>query len=200
MTHAHEDHAAGLAGILRRLPVGRVLTAAEGQAAYRASLGLSAAEMAATSFASAEEGTKFSLDGVEIEVLFAPDAPKRGHSGNEASNVYRVSYGNASFLFTGDLEKGQEAQLLEKAGGMLRSTVLKVGHHGSKTSTSAPFLAAVAPRWAMICVGAGNRFGHPAKETLDALNGAGAKTYRTDRDGAVVFRTDGKAMRVETYR
>ena len=200
LTHAHEDHAAGLAGILRRLPVERVLTAAEGQAAYQASMGLSAAEMAATRFITAEEGMRLTLDGVTVEVLFAPDAPKQGRSGNEASNVYRVSYGKASFLFTGDLEKEQEARLLEKFPDALRSTVLKVGHHGSKTSTSAPFLAAVAPRWAVIEVGAGNRFGHPAKETLDALRDAGAETYRTDKDGAIVFHTDGETMRVETYR
>ena len=199
LTHCHEDHAAGLAGVLRRLPVGRVLTAAEGQGAYQASMGLSAAEMAATPFMAVEEGTRLSLDGVTIEVLFAPDAPKIGRSGNEGSNVYRVSYGKASFLFTGDLEKEQETRLLEKATHALQSTVLKVGHHGSKTSTSEPFLAAVAPRWAVIDVGAGNRFGHPAKETLDALSVAGVETYRTDKDGAIVFRTDGNSMRVETY-
>ena len=200
LTHAHEDHAAGLAGVLRRLPVQHVLTAAEGLPAYQASLGLSAAEMGAASFAAAEEGTRLTLDGVSVDVLFAPEAPKNGRSGNEASNVYRVSYGRASFLFTGDLEKEQEAQLLEKAPDMLRSSVLKVGHHGSKTSTSEPFLAAVSPRWAVISVGAGNRFGHPAQETLDALKGAGTETYRTDKDGAIVFHTDGNSMRVETYR
>ena len=199
LTHAHEDHAAGLAGILRRLPVGRVLTASEGQPTYQASLGLSAAEMAATPFLPVEEGTRITLDGVNVDVLFAPNAPKRGRSGNEASNVYRVSYGKASFLFTGDLEKEQEARLLDKSPGSLQSTVLKVGHHGSKTSTSAPFLAAVAPRWAVIDVGAGNRFGHPAKETLDALADSKVETYRTDKDGAIVFRTDGQSMRVETY-
>ena len=199
LTHAHEDHAAGLAGILRRLPVGRVLTAAEGHLAYQASLGLSAAELATTPFIAVEEGTRLTLDGVTVDVLFAPDASKHGRSGNEISNVYRVSYGKASFLFTGDLEKEQEAKLLEKTPGALQSTVLKVGHHGSKTSTSEPFLAAVAPRWAVIDVGAGNRFGHPAKETLEALTDAKVETYRTDRDGAIVFRTDGNSMRVETY-
>ena len=199
LTHAHEDHAAGLAGILRRLPVGRVLTASEGQPAYQASLGLSAAEMAATPFLPVEEGTRLTLDGVTVDVLFAPDTSKHGRSGNEVSNVYRVSYGKASFLFTGDLEKEQEARLLEKSPDSLQSTVLKVGHHGSKTSTSAPFLAAVAPRWAVIDVGAGNRFGHPSKETLDALADSKVETYRTDKDGAIVFRTDGQSMRVETY-
>ncbi len=202
LTHAHEDHAAGLAGVLRRLPVGRVLTAAEGQSIYQASMGLSAAEMAATPFVAAEEGMRLNLDGVTVDVLFAPDAsktPKRGRSGNEVSNVYRVSYGKASFLFTGDLEKEQEARLLEKSPELLQSTVLKVGHHGSKTSTSPNFLAAVAPHWAVIDVGAGNRFGHPARETLDALRDAGAETYRTDENGAIVFRTDGNSMKVETY-
>ncbi len=199
LTHAHEDHAAGLAGVLRRLPVGRVLTAAEGQGAYQASMGLSAAEMKAIPFTPAREGARITLDGVTVDVLFAPEAPKAGRSGNEAGNVYRVSFGDASFLFTGDLEKEQEALLLKGSPELLQSTVLKVGHHGSKTSTSGDFLSAVAPRWAVISVGAGNRFGHPARETMDALKSANVNVCRTDEDGAVVFRTDGRSMRVNTY-
>lgn len=200
LTHAHEDHAAGLAGILRRLSVGHVLTAGEGMPAYQASLGLSAKEMATTTFAAARAGMCFELDGVIVEVLFAPDAPNRADAGNEAGNVYRVRYGRASFLFTGDLLKEQEEIILKETGAdTIRSSVLKVGHHGSRTSTGEAFLAAVAPRWAVISVGADNRFGHPNAETIAALDAAEIETYRTDRDGAVVFLTDGETMRVETY-
>ena len=110
-----------------------------------------------------------------------------------------MRYGAASFLFTGDLIAAQEKAMLDE-GKEPRCTVLKVAHHGSKTSTTEAFLAAAAPRFAVISVGRDNTFGHPAAEVVERLQNAGAKIYRTDEDGAVVFRTDGKKMRVETFR
>lgn len=196
LTHAHEDHAAGAAGVIRHIPVGGVLTASEGFSAYQSSTGLSVHEMESAHFRAASPGTRLTLDGVEIDLIFSP-RPSGKKGGNEFSNVWRVSYGRASFLFTGDLEKDGEAELLRMRD--LRSTVLKVGHHGSKTSTTRGFLAAVSPKFAVIGVGADNTFGHPAPETLASLQRNGVKTYRTDEDGAVVFYTDGEHIRVETY-
>ena len=79
-------------------------------------------------------------------------------------------------------------------------TVLKVGHHGSKTSTSREFLQALQPKYAMICVGADNSFGHPNRETLEQLALHGAQIFRTDENGAVVFHTDGTHLHIETFR
>ena len=93
--------------------------------------------------------------------------------------------------------KEQELALLQAANP--QSTVLKVGHHGSRTSTSAEFVRAVAPEWAVISVGAENRFGHPNPEPLAELARRNVKLYRTDENGAVVFYTDGETMRVEPY-
>ena len=194
LTHSHADHAAGAGSIVKKLPVKAVITAGEGRAAYAKTMGLSVADPLLNKMAAAVEGQTRELDGVKIEVLYAP----RAASGeNEDSNVIRVSYGRASFLFTGDLLTEREKALLAVADP--KSTVLKVGHHGSKTSSSAEFLHEVGAGWAVISVGAGNTFGHPAKETVARITAAGAKVYRTDKDGAVVFRTDGENLRAETF-
>lgn len=197
LTHAHEDHSAGTGGILRKLPAGTVFAAHEGKEVYQAAMRLSSRDMAKTVFTAPPEGTEIIIDGVKIEVLFAPEAAGSRTSENELSNVYRVTYGNASFLFTGDLVKEKEKELIRKHN--VRSSVLKVGHHGSKTSSSEPFLSAVQPKWAVISVGDGNSFGHPNRETLQALENHGIKVYRTDQNGAVTFRTDGDVMRVDSW-
>ena len=151
------------------------------------------------------ENTCMELDGVKIEILYSPDSREvmEGNvqaTGNEYSNLIRVSYGQSSFLFTGDLVTAQEGELLRR-GTPLCSTVLKVGHHGSRTSSSEAFLQAVNPRWAVISCGYANSFGHPHKEIVQRLSRVtGAEILRTDEKGAVVFRTDGKSMKVECYR
>ena len=134
------------------------------------------------------------MDGVEVEILFAPSVG----TGNEISNVYRIRCGEVSFLITGDLVKEIEAEIL-RSGVDVSSTVLKVGHHGSATSSSEKFLRAVKPSCAVICVGYGNTFGHPRAEVLERLNNLPTKIFRTDRDGLITFRTDGKTLRVETF-
>lgn len=201
LSHAHEDHAAGAGSILRKLPVGTVFTAGEGRAAYAVSMGLSTADPLLGRFVELKTGETYSIDGVRIEVLTAPVAARQEKGGsisNEACAVLRVRYGDAAFLFTGDIEAEQEAALLSSVSD-LRCTVLKVGHHGSATSTSEPFLARAKPRYAVISVGADNTFGHPRPEVLARLRAAGARTFRTDEDGAVTFRTDGRHLRAETF-
>ncbi len=199
LTHAHADHAGGSGAVLKNLAVGAVYTADEGREAYARSMGLGDASLLLQKLHPAHEGEVFEVDGVRIEVVFAPALSVKGQeAGNEASNVYRIVYGNASFLITGDLTKENEKLIMEK-GRNIHCTVLKVGHHGSNTSSSKEFLQAVAPHYAIICVGAGNSFGHPQAEVLERLRAQGAKVLRTDQDGEVKFSTDGKSMRVETY-
>lgn len=199
LTHAHEDHAGGCGSILRKMPVGKVYTAAEGIQAYARAMGLGDNDPLLHKFETAEQGSRLTADGVTIEVLYAPpQAPEENLAGNEASNVYRISYGRASFLITGDLTKEKEADMLAK-GIHPASTVLKAGHHGSDTSSSEEFLKAVAPRFAVFCVGADNSFGHPKPSVLKRYEEAGITSWRTDLDGAIVFHTDGKKLSVSTY-
>lgn len=195
LSHVHEDHAAGVGGILKHIPVNAVITANEGIENYQKSMRVGKEIMDKTSFKVANKGEVYMIDGVKVEVL---RAPKIAAGENEMSNLYRVSYGKASALVTGDMTKEDELKSVENKEN-LKATILKVGHHGSKTSSSREFLKAVNPKFAVISVGADNYFGHPHKETLENLAETGAKIYRTDRDGAVFFYTDGEKMRVDKY-
>ncbi len=111
-------------------------------------------------------------------------------SNNEKSGIIKLVYGKTSFLFTGDAEKNSENFLLTKNGSFLKSDVLKISHHGSSTSSSKNFVEAVSPRFALISCGIGNKFGHPSKKVLDRLQRI--KIFRTDKDAAVLLRSDGE--------
>ena len=192
LTHVHEDHSGGAGAIIKNFPVGEIITAGEPRSEYAAVFGI--AEEFLPNMRTGHAGEIFSVDGVDVEVLFAPEIG----TGNEISNVYRIRYGDATFLITGDLVTEIEAQILS-AGIDVQSTVLKVGHHGSKTSSSEKFLRAVNPKCAVICVGYGNSFGHPRPEILERLNNLPTKIFRTDRDGLIKFRTNGNNLNVETF-
>lgn len=204
LTHAHDDHAAGVKGILAKLPVGAIGIGHEGTGDYLQVFGTGESAKTAKLLVPLKEHSTMELDGVRIDILYSPEMEKVQKSqlaatGNEFSNLIRVSYGNASFLFTGDLVAEQEAQVLA-SGTNVASTVLKVGHHGSRTSSSQAFLQAVNPRWAVISCGYNNSFGHPHKEILARIAACiQAKILRTDQQGAIVFRTDGDKMRVESF-
>ena len=111
----------------------------------------------------------------------------------------RIDYGNTSFLFTGDAEREAEQTVLD-SGQNLKATVLKVGHHGSDTSTTYPFLRAVMPQYALISVGTGNSYGHPTADTLSRLRDADVKTYRTDLQGDVFCTSDGQQVSFSVSR
>ncbi|MGQ9682236.1 MAG: ComEC/Rec2 family competence protein [Anaerolineae bacterium] len=148
-----------------------------------------------------ERGTTLDLgSSVRLQVLHpGPELLQTSAArDNNNSLVLRLSYGRASFLFTGDLETEAEMYLLRQQDLPLRATVLKVAHHGAKTATSKAFLEAVAPQVAVISVGAGNRFGHPAPEVLARLEEAGAQVWRTDSNGEVEVVTDGEQVWVRT--
>jgi competence protein ComEC len=149
----------------------------------------------------AKKGMKFDFDsGVRLEVLnpegngqWITKVRPGGSVENANSVVLRLSYGNFSMLFTGDAETETEDVMMD-SGAPLRSQVLKVGHHGSRYATSARFLKAVSPEAAVISVGANNRYGHPAPETLDRLQKAGVKIYRTDLNGEITIISDGNKL------
>ena len=199
LSHAHEDHTAGAGSIIKMIDVEHIITANEPKSEYAASMAISEQSPLLTVMRSANQGEEFDIDGVKVEVLYAPKFTGTATTGNEVSNVYRVIYGKFSALFTGDLVKENEAIILQE-GIDVKSTVLKVGHHGSKTSSSREFVEAVNPNYAIFCVGANNTFGHPRPEVVELMETVGAKIYRTDRDGAIVFTTDGKNLKVTTRR
>lgn len=204
LTHAHDDHAGGVKGILTKIPVGAIGIGHEGAGDYLQTFGTGEIGKIKKLLVPLQEGSSIELDGVRIDMLYSPESRKVQESklqatGNEFSNLIRVSYGEASFLFTGDLIAEQEQQVLAN-GTHVASTVLKVGHHGSRTSSSQEFLTAINPGWAVISCGCNNSFGHPHKEILHRLTSCTkAKILRTDQQGAIVFRTDGKSIKVESF-
>ena len=130
----------------------------------------------------------------EITVL----GPLRDYeNNNENSIVLRVDYGGTSFLFTGDMEQNAEADLMD-SGANVRADVLKVGHHGSPTSSSEAFLEAVAPSIAVISVGKDNDYGHPSADVLARLEALGTAIYRTDTQGEIIITSDGQTLTVTT--
>ena len=197
LTHAHEDHTAGAGSIIKMIDVGKIITAHEPKSEYAASMAISEQSEKLKNMKPANTGEIFNVDGVKVEVLFSPKFSGSSSTGNEISNVYRVTFGNASFLFTGDLIKENEAIILNEKIDV-KSTVLKVGHHGSKTSSSKEFVEAVNPKYAVFCVGANNTFGHPRPEVVELMEEVGAKIYRTDKDGAIIFSTTGNNMKIIT--
>ncbi|HEY1954201.1 MAG TPA: DNA internalization-related competence protein ComEC/Rec2 [Polyangiaceae bacterium] len=137
------------------------------------------------------------IGGARVDVLAPCPAASVDRPPNDNSFVLRVAYGRRAFLFEGDAEREEEGELVQRYGGALRADVLKVGHHGSKTSSTRPLLAAVSPEIAVISCGVRNRYGHPFPATLASLAAAGAHVHRTDRDGAVTVTTDGERLAID---
>jgi len=148
-----------------------------------------------------QAGNKISFqNGVKFEVL-NPSFPLisgKNHL-NENSLVLKISWKRVSFLMTGDIEDGGEVKLMEKPL-IINSHILKVSHHGSKSSSGEDFLAAVTPEVSVISVGENNFYGHPSQEVLERLKCFSSPIYRTDRYGAVTVITDGKDFKVVTIR
>ncbi|MCX6757801.1 MAG: MBL fold metallo-hydrolase [Candidatus Nomurabacteria bacterium] len=144
----------------------------------------------------ARRGMKLNLGaGAYINILF-PDRDVSTWSPNDGSIVARLSYGNNSVMLTGDATQKTEGIILGENHGesarLLKSTILKVGHHGSRTSSSSAFVQAVAPTYAVISDGRDNKYGHPHQETLNTLNSFNIKILRTDLLGTIIFKGDGK--------
>jgi competence protein ComEC len=198
LSHPHADHIGGAASVIRALRPPEVRDAAfvEPSGIYLEMLRTAA--RAGIRWQRARPGEVLELDGVRFAFL-APDSAWMQTLGdpNEASVVVRVAYGEHSVLLTGDAEHAAESWLVERNAGGLASTVLKVGHHGSATSSTPQFLDAVSPRLALVSVGAGNHYGHPSSEVMRRLSEAGATILRTDQLGTVVLHTNGAQMEVE---
>jgi competence protein ComEC len=199
ITHPDADHCGGAASVIRSLPVRRVIESDAGgwTAVYGSYHAAALARGSPPSLAWRGESIT-AAECARLYVLWpgrgrtAPLTHSRGGGSNNASIVFKLVYGNVSFLFTGDAERESEIGMIRSFGSFLRSTVLKVAHHGSDSGTSQEFLDAVRPAVALVSVGLHNRFGHPSPALLRRLDGAGVRVLRTDREGAVVLVTDGR--------
>lgn len=205
LTHPHLDHLSGLVEALKRYQIGQIITTAlsSDSPVYQEWLDTIKDKNIACSVA--VSGQEIDLaQGTKMAVLSAPaDATTIPTDDfDENSLILKLSRQNIGFLFMADAGQETEDRLLFRRAD-LSCTVLKVGHHGSSTSTTSEFLAVARPQAALISVGADNTFGHPDLEVLDRLKasvGAEEKLYRTDRDGTVEFITDGKTLKLKIQR
>jgi beta-lactamase superfamily II metal-dependent hydrolase len=200
-TQPDADHMGGLPGVLENFPVVTVAFSGQVHTTKTYERFLTDVRDLNVSTIKVRTGTAIPFDpALTIEVVwpeeeFVQDEDDR----NNASVVFRLTYGQVSFLFTGDAEGPAERAILTSGAGV-NSTILKVGHHGSRTSTSEDFLAAIDPQIAVISAGEGNQYGHPHQEVLDRLNRAGVQVYRTDLSGTITITTDGSTIDVATDR
>src|SRR3989339_2044008 len=197
ITHPHLDHYGGLVDVLDNYKInfetdsGNDNPESKGFDIYARKL---EEEKAKRIFA--KRGMRVNLDeGLYLDILL-PVINKKGMSAHDEMVVARLVYGNNSFLLTGDMEDNLESFLLS-FGGSIKSDVLKVGHHGSKTSTSEKFLGNVSPDLAVISAGKNNKYGHPHKEVTERLARFEIPVLRTDEKGTIILKSDGEKIMAE---
>lgn len=195
-THPDADHVGGLSGALEFATAGTVWCPVDSYDSKAFNNFKTRVEAQGNSLVRPAVDSVFPLGSATVTVL----APRGDYSdNNNKSIVLRVVYGETSFLFTGDAEYQSEAAMCD-AKVALKSTVLKVGHHGSETSTSIRFLGEVMPQYAVISCGKDNKYGHPTEQTLSRLSQAGVTVYRTDLQGDILCESDGKTVSFRTAR
>ena len=197
LTHPHADHLGGLNYILTYYNVKKVLDPGLKYANSIYEYFLKIIEARNIEYSNIKSGDIFKFKkGVFMQVLHPLDLSRydTSFSGvNNNSAVIRLLYRKTSFLFTGDVEKEGELELL-KYGNALKSTVIKVPHHGSRSSSTEEFIAAVAPEYAVISLGMDNSFGHPSEEVLSRYEASGVRILRTDWNGDIQFISDGETV------
>ncbi len=197
-THPHSDHLGGLVNVLQEIPVSEVMDPGVVHTSKLFEEYLAIIDEKGIRFTVARAGVARNYeDGLILQVLH-PEEPLLS-SLNDTSIVLKVTFGQVSFLLTGDAEEAAEKELLDR-GYNLRSTVLKVAHHGSATATSPSFIRAVRPEVAVIMVGENNSYGHPEAEVLELLQSHGVEIYRTDRHGTIIVTTNGETVETVTQK
>lgn len=194
-THAHEDHIGGIAGALNFASVDTVYCPVTSYDSRAFENFVKAAAKHDVQLQVPAAGTSFFLGDAVVTIL----AVNESEETNNTSIVARIVYGEISFLFTGDAEYAVEQALVDR-GAELASTVLKVGHHGSSTSSSYSFLWNVMPQYAVISVGKDNTYSHPEEEVLSRFRDAQTKLLRTDMQGDIVMTTDGQTLNITVSR
>jgi competence protein ComEC len=200
ITHPDQDHIGGLPRVIEAVPVGQVVLTGQVHTTQTYERLLAAIRDKKLPAVRARGGVSLDFDpALTTSILGPTDALVASDDTNNASIVIRMTYDAVTFLFIGDAEETEEAVILN-SGADVHAQILKVGHHGSRNSTSPDWLQAVSPQVGIISVGENNRYGHPQPEVLQWLSQFGVKVYRTDQQGTITVTTDGTTYEVSTER
>ena len=199
LSHPHSDHIGGATSLLRMVRVGAVYDGGVAYPSEEYDALLTSERAGGVPWHRAREGDTLTIDDVHFTML-GPDSTTvaDARDPNDASVVVMAEYRGVRVLLTGDAERDEESRMVARFGERLRAHVLKVGHHGSNTSSTEPFLDAVRPRVALVSVGAGNTYGHPSPEVMRSYERRGVQLLRTDEAGTIVLSTDGRTLWIRT--
>lgn len=189
-THPHADHIGGMRDVINSFDIGEIYMPKVSTDTKTFENLLNTISQKELSINTAKAGTEVYSDS-EMKIEFLAPVNSSYKDLNNYSAVVKITYGSNSFLFTGDAEDLSENEMLEKDYELLSCDVLKAGHHGSDSSSSADFLNAASPRYAVISCGAGNSYGHPHSETIERFESAGVQIHRTDENGTITIACDG---------
>lgn len=187
-THPHEDHIGGLDYVINSFEIGNIYMPKTTSTTKTFKDVINSIQVKKMQITTPQPGDSFKLGQADCKIL-APNSDSY-EDANNYSIVIKVTFGNNTFMFTGDAEALSEKEMINK-GFDVKADVLKVGHHGSSSSTSDEFLKKVSPKYAVISVGKDNDYGHPHKETMAKLKNSGISLYRTDECGTIVCTADG---------
>lgn len=196
-THPHEDHIGGMTKVFDEYDVESFYMPKATSTTKTFENMINAVKNEGLKVQVIKEGTSFDLgEGAKIEV-YSPTQDSYDNL-NNYSPIMKLTYGNNTFIFTGDAEKEVEKEVLEKYSNNLKADVIKFGHHGSSTSSSEEFMEAISPKYGIISCGADNSYGHPHREILDVINKMDIKAYRTDKQGEITITSDGNEIDIKT--
>lgn len=199
VSHADADHSQGLVDVTRNFSVGEILTGSAPAADSEMAELLTLAGRYNVAVRPISRGGSMDIGGVKVDILWPPHSENAIGSDNNSSLVMRLTHGDNTFLFTGDIEKEAEAGLLSD-GAPLQASVVKVPHHGSRTSSTQGFVNAVRPILAVIPVGNRSMFGHPHPEVVDRWRSIGAETETTGSHGTLSVESDGTSLSWSVFR
>jgi len=194
-THAHEDHIGGLDYIINAFKIGKVYFPKTTSTTKTFEDFVNSVKSKNIKLTVPQVGETFNLGDAVCNIL-APNSSSY-EDDNDYSIVVKVKFGSTTFMFDGDAEAVSEMEMVKK-GFDLKADVLKVGHHGSNSSTCANFLSAVNPKYAVISVGADNNYGHPSQSTMDRLKASNIQVYRTDENGTIIATSNGQDITFST--
>lgn len=196
-THPHEDHIGSLDTVINNFDIGTVIMPNHISTSKTFEDVVTALENKNLTITAPKVGEEYKLNDATFTIL--SPAKDYGNNTNDYSVVIRLTYGNNSFLFTGDAETEVENDILN-SGLTVKADLLKMGHHGSSTSSSDKFLNAVSPKYAIITCGENNSYGHPHQETLQKIATRNIEAYRTDINGTIIATSDGNNITIKTQK